>query len=181
MGKVLVQTAISLDGFMAGPNHEMDWVFGYDSPPPETIQSTIDCIGAVIGGRRGYEVSLRSERPETRRPYGGAWEGPIFLATHNPPHDEPDPLYRFVSGDIRPIVEDAKAAAAGRDVLVLGANVAAQCFDAGLVDELELLIVPVLLGDGIRLFAGSSERRELELLDLTRFGATVGMRYGVVK
>jgi dihydrofolate reductase len=181
MGNVLVQSAISLDGFIAGPNHEMDWVFGYDPPPAETIRETIDGIGAVVGGRRGYEVSATSEREETRRPFGGAWNGPIFLLTHNPPLDEPDPAYRFVSGDIRPIIADAIEAAGGKDVLVLGANVATQCFDAGLVDELELLVLPVLLGDGIRLFDAGANRTELQLLSSTTTGGTVSMRYRVVK
>jgi dihydrofolate reductase len=181
MATVLVQTAASLDGFIAGPNHEMDWVFEYDPPPAEATQAVIDGIGAVLGGRRGYEVSRRASRSETRRPFGGAWNGPIFILTHNPPDDEPDPAFRFVSGDIRDAVAAARDAAGSDRVLVLGADVARQCFEAGLVDELEILVLPVLLGDGIRLFDGGGRRIELEPIEITRSGRSVGMRYRVLK
>ena len=105
MAKVLAQTTMSLDGFIAGPTDEMDWVFDYAGDVPAAmIDEVIATTGAILGGRRGYEVGRRAERPETSRPFGGRWSGPIFVLTHSPPDDETDPAYTFVSGDVREAV-----------------------------------------------------------------------------
>src|ERR687887_325428 len=98
MAKVLAHTTMSLDGFIAGPNHEMDWVFEHAGDVPSAlVDQVIATTGAILGGRRGYEVGRRAERPETSRPFGGRWTGPIFILTHSPPGDETDPAYTFLS------------------------------------------------------------------------------------
>ena len=112
MAKVLAATTMSLDGFIAGPNDEMDWVFEHAADVPAAlVDELIATTGAILGGRRGYEVGRRAERPETSGPFGGRWSGPIFILTHTPPDDETDPAYTFVSGDVRGAVARALAAA----------------------------------------------------------------------
>jgi dihydrofolate reductase len=174
---------MSLDGFMAGPDDEMDWVFDYAGDiPGDAVQELIDSTGAILAGRGSYNVGRRSTRPETRKPFGGRWSGPQFVLAHDPPDDEEDESITFVSDDIRTAVATALEAAAGRNLLIFGANVANQCLDEGLVDDILIYLLPVLLGDGVRLFdAGSSRRAELEPVDITRWGRVANLRYRVVK
>src|SRR5919201_4401362 len=149
MAKGLAHSTMSLDGFNAGPNDEMDLVFEYAADVPAAlVDEVIATTGAILGGRRGYEVGRRSQRPETSKPFGGRWSGPIFILTHRPPDDETDPAYSFLSGDIRRAVATALAAARGRKLLVLGANVVDQCLREGLIDEILIHLLPILLGDG---------------------------------
>ena len=84
--------------------------------------------GAVLAGRRVYEVGRRVQRPEARGLFDGRWRGPHFILTHAPPTDETDPSYSFLSSDVRDAAATALTAAGGRDVLVLvlGANVVNQ-------------------------------------------------------
>jgi dihydrofolate reductase len=180
--QVLVHTTMSLDGFIAGPNDEMDWVFEHAADVPAgLIDEVIATTGAILGGRRGYEVGRRAERPETSKPFGGRWSGPIFILTHRPPEDERDPAYTFVSGDVRDAVTQALEAARGRNVLVLGADVVGQCLREGLVDEILILLLPVLLGDGVRLFDAPGAEVRLDGLDASASGQVVNLRYRAVR
>ena len=77
------------------------------------------------------------------------FSGPFFVLTHEPP-DPPDPGVTFPSGDIGEVVATALDAAGGKNLEILGADVAGQCLRRGLVDEILVYVVPVLLGDGIR-------------------------------
>jgi dihydrofolate reductase len=174
---VIAQTAISLDGFVAGPNHEMDWVFEHQLPPDAGIvEDAIANFGAILTGRNSYDVGRRSERAETSGAYGGRWQGPEFVLTHDPPDD--DPSTTFLSGDIAAAVARAREAAGGRSVLVLGATVAREVLYAGLLDELHLLVLPVLLGDGIALFE-RGPRVDLETIEIKPLGAATSLRYRV--
>ena len=122
MGIVRVSTALSLDGYMAGPNHEMDWVFDHaGDASPELIQELIDTTGAILSGRGSYDVGRGSTRQETSGPFGGRWSGPQFVLMHDPPDDEQDESITFLSGDIRDAVATAREAAGERNVLILGA------------------------------------------------------------
>src|SRR5437764_14704608 len=163
MADVLAHTTMSLDGFIAGANDEVDWVFEHAADVPAAlIDEVIATTGAILGGRRGYEVGRRAERPETSRPFGGRWSGPIFILTHRPPDDQGDPAYTFLSGDVREAVATALAAAQGKNLLVLGANVVGQCLRAGLIDEILILLLPVLLGEGVRLFGEPGVSADLQ-------------------
>jgi dihydrofolate reductase len=180
MATVLAHTTMSLDGFTAGPNDEMDWVFEHAGDVPAAlVDEVIATTGAILGGRRGYEVGRRAERTETSRPFGGRWSGPIFVLTHEPPADEPDPAYTFLSGDVREALDTALAAAGGRNLLVLGANVVGQCLRAGLLDEVLIHVLPVLLGDGVRLFEERGVAAGLDVVDVSRSGQVVNLRYRV--
>jgi dihydrofolate reductase len=83
---------------------------------------------------------------------GGAWSGPQYVITHNAPKDEEDASIKFLSGDIHGAVGVARDAAGGKNVMVMGANIARQCIQAGLMDEIRVHPAPVLLGDGVRFF-----------------------------
>jgi dihydrofolate reductase len=180
MAKVLAHTTMSLDGFIAGPNDEMDWIFEYaDDAPSALVDEVIATTGAILAGRRGYEVGRRAERPETSKRFGGRWSGPIIVLTHSPPGDETDPAYTFVSGDIREAVANALDAAGGGKLLVLGASVVGQCLHEGLLDEVLIHLLPVFLGEGVRLFGEPGVAARLEIVDASASGQAVNLRYRV--
>ena len=151
MGKVLWHTMMSLDGFIAGPNDDMQWALAVDDGPGHTIDEVVRSTGALLVGRRTQDVEDR-EQPGF---YGGAFRGPFFVLRHDPPSEPPvvkGVTGRFLDVGIEQAVKAAEAAAEGGDVVVLGANVAKQCLEAGLLDEILVHVAPVLLGDGVRLF-----------------------------
>ena len=151
MGKVRWHTTMSLDGFTAGPNDDMQWVFGFDDGAGETVDEVVRSTGALLVGRRTQDVEDRLQPGF----YGGAFRGPFFVLRHDPPSERPavkGVTGRFLDIDIGEAVTVAKEAAEGSDVVVLGANVARQCLEAGLLDEIIVHVAPVLLGNGIRLF-----------------------------
>ncbi len=181
MGIVRVSTTMSLDGYIAGAGGDMDWVFEYGSDVPgDLIQEVIDSTGAILAGRGSYDVGRRSTRPETSKPFGGRWNGPQYVLTHDPPDDERDPSITFISGDIRTAVTTALEAADGRDLLILGADVANQALDEGLVDDILIFLMPLILGDGVRLFGADGRSRiDLEPIAITPSGRLAILHYRV--
>jgi dihydrofolate reductase len=177
MAKVVWHVTMSLDGFIAGPGGSMDWMLGFGDEDDE-VNELIKSIGAVLAGRGTYDVGAVQEKPEFRKPYGGAFKGPVFVLTHKPPRD---PDVTFLSGDIRAAVEKAAEAAGDKYVVVFGADVARQCIEAGLVDEVMIHIVPVLLGDGVRLFSRKGgDAIHLELAHESRNRQVINLRFSVV-
>ena len=182
MAKVLAGITTSVDGYVAGPDDVAGkglgeggerlhyWVFGgpwtYDAEPTGEpagedaawLAETVTRIGAVVGGRWTYEAAGH---------WGGEnpWGLPVFIVTHRP-EDEPEGgAFTFVSG-VDEAVQRAADAAGEKDVLVMGgADVIRQALEAGLVDELTIIIAPVVLGAGKRLFEGFTRS-----LDLTHLG-----------
>ena len=162
MSSVIWHVTMSLDGFIAGPDDSMDWVFGQwtdDTGEPRDIRvdkssmadEIVHTTGAILAGRRWYEIAT-SRLNGVEGIYGGAWKGPVFVLTHRPPKSEHHPAVSFVSKDVRDAVATARDAAQGRNVVLFGASIPQQCLRAGVLDELIIHLVPVLLGDGIRLF-----------------------------
>jgi dihydrofolate reductase len=141
---------MSVDGFIAGPNGDMSWLADYVGPDP-TVDELIPQVGALLVGRRSYEGDdpLKGQEGEGEA-FGGGWDGPQFVLTHNPPAD-PVPGVTFVT-DFDSAVDEAAAAAGDKYVNVIGADVAAQCLRAGVLDEVLVFIAPVMLGEGTRLF-----------------------------
>jgi dihydrofolate reductase len=175
VSEVRWHVTMSLDGFIAGPDHEVDWVFDYfaDEENP-LIAEVIEATGALIVGRRTYEVEDR----QRGRFYGGAWSGPFFVLTHEPPDTVPDWMTgTFIDEDIDAAVARAKGAAGGKDVGILGANVAHQCIERGLLDDIVVHLAPILLGDGIRLAPG--RRVPLETVGVARSGPLADLRFRV--
>lgn len=151
MGKLLWHTMMSLDGFIAGPNGDMSWVFGTAAGSRQTVDAVLASTGALLVGRRTQDVEDRLQPGF----YGGAFRGPFFVLRHDPPPEPPvvkGVTGRFLDVGIDEAVTIAKAAADGRDVVVLGASIARQCLEAGLLDEVIIHVAPVLVGDGVRLF-----------------------------
>jgi dihydrofolate reductase len=172
-GKVVVNRSMSLDGFVAGPDHAMDWVLEYATQYafPEVVQAT----GAMLAGRGTYEVARRMSPEDTD--YDG---GPLFVLTHRPP-DEPEPGVTFLTCDLGEAVATAHAAARGRNLEILGADLAGQCLRRGLVDEVLVYVLPVLLGDGVRFSPGGLGRIDLEPLGTSRSGPVTMLRFRVRK
>jgi hypothetical protein len=135
------------------------------------------------GGSRGFvtadELETKRHSPHEPQPFGGGWSGPQFVLTHHPP-DTPVPGVTFV-GDLGRGLAAARAAAGDRYVNVIGASVARQCLESGELDEILVLIAPVLLGDGVRLFdhpGGTNVR--LERLSLTHAPNATNLWFRVV-
>lgn len=102
---------------------------------------------------------------------------PVFVLTHHPPQD--DPSVKFLSGNIRKAVETA--AAVDKYVVILGADVARQCIEAGLVDELLIHVVPILLGDGIHFFSRKgADEVHLELVSVSRAVQVTNLRFAYI-
>jgi dihydrofolate reductase len=179
-GKVVVNRAMSLDGFVAGPDDSMDWVFDYATP--DQVPDVMAATGAMLCGRRTYDVGQRDAGKLSGDAYGGLWNGPVFVLTHRPPPVPPDDQHTFVSGDVTAAVATAKAAAGDKDLEVLGSDVTGQCLQAGLVDEIFVLVLPVLLGRGTPLVTGAGlDRVNLAPVSAVTSGAVTAMRFRVVE
>jgi dihydrofolate reductase len=144
-GKVLWHFLTTLDGFVAGPNHEMDWMTG-TWIRPGLHREYIETTGAVLGGRGGWDVINEN------RPYGGAWQGPIFVLTHHPEDATPAEGVTFLDCGPAEAVRIALQAANGKNVEVFSPTIGRQLLELGLIDEIDLHIAPILLGEGIRLY-----------------------------
>ena len=145
-GKVLWHFTMSLDGFVAGPGHAMDWMTGF-SFRPGLVEEYVATTGAVLGGRDGFDAF-----PDAGSVYGGAWQGPVFVLTHHPDDAPPAPGVTFLDCDVAEAVRIGLEAAGGKNLEVLSPTIGRQLLERGLLDEIDLHIVPVLLGDGIRLY-----------------------------
>ena len=177
-GKVIWHVTMTLDGFIAGPDHAMDWA--YDSGgSSEIADSIVQFTGALVVGRHSYEVEDRDRRGF----YGGEFTGPFFVVTHSPPATVPDWMTgTFVSDGIGDAVARAQAAAGEKNVVVLGADIARQCLENGLLDEVVVSLVPALLGDGVRLFQSPGGRWiELEPIEVLPSERLTEFRFRVVK
>jgi dihydrofolate reductase len=177
---ILVHVAMSLDGFIAGPGHDMSWTGGaeYDTSSPladEIARST----GVVLAGRGWYEVASADEGGAVAGIYGGAWSGPVLVLTHRPEELASDAAVEAVS-DLETALARAEELAGGRAVNILGANIARQVLALGRLDELIVQIVPVVLGAGVRLFGEApTPRAKLERTHLGASGALTEVRFRV--
>jgi dihydrofolate reductase len=199
MSATVLYMSMSLDGFIAGPNETRDhglgdgglrlhdWVFAGADPDQETITRPPGVNGQVFGEfmSTGAVVAGRG----TVEP-AGYWRGdhhdgvPIFILSRNEAPEEAQrwPSITFVD-DAGTVMARAKEAAGGKDVLVHGAGVARLALAARALDELELSVVPVLFGQGRRLFDGlPAAQIELERTRVLEGEAGVThLRYRVVR
>ena len=181
MSKVIFHTMVSADGFTAGPDDDMSWVFDFENDfESRTVDEVVASTGALLVGRRTQDVEDRL-KPGF---YGGAFRGPFFTLRHDPPSDPPvvkGMTGRFLDAPIEEAVRIAKEAADEGNVVVLGANVARQCIEAGLLDEIIVHVAPVLLGGGVRLFQGhGAEPVKLKRVASLQEGQTTVLRYELV-
>jgi dihydrofolate reductase len=209
MAKVIVALTVSLDGFIADANdgvlddagaHLFDWYFDGDTPirhyqeaaargvsvPPfqlskasaEVFEELIEAGGAVVSGRRTYDIT-------------NGWAGngplpglPLFVVTHHVPEHVPqgESRYTFVTDGVPSAIEQAKAAAGDRYVSLMGASAVQECLRLGLLDEVQLHLVPLLLGTGVRLFDHlGSDRIKLEKVRVVDAPGVTHLRFRVVR
>jgi dihydrofolate reductase len=188
MGKIVLDMAVSsLDGFVAGPDGEPgglhDWFFppsgSREAADAAIIEESIEKTGAILMGRRTYD--LGSEVGGfAGTPYGVEH----FVLTHEPPERAAEGAsFTFVTEGIGGAIERARASAGDRNVVVGGgASVARQCMEAGLLDEINLHLAPVLLGGGARLFVGSGARKtRLERTGVVESPHATHLRFRILK
>ncbi|XPP27742.1 MAG: dihydrofolate reductase family protein [Leucobacter sp.] len=166
-------TASSLDGFIATEEHSLDWLFkqDFDLEGPMAYPAFIEGIGALVMGASTYEWLLAHQDT-------WEYEQPTWVFTHRELPTPEGADIRFAAGDVRQIHAEIEAAAAGRDVWVVGGgDLAGQFADANLLDELWVQFAPVTLGAGRSLLPRSLD---LELLDTARNRDFVCARYRVI-
>ena len=170
-GKVLFHFLMSLDGFVAGPGHTMGFMEG-TTVRDGLHQEYIETTGAILTGRDGFDSAIGDARP-----YGGAWQGPIFVLTHHPEDARPSEGITFLGCPVEEAVRIGLEAAQGKNLEVFSPSIGRQLLALGLIDELDIHVAPVLLGDGIRLYDAPGG----EIVRLRRDGAdptrTVDLRY----
>lgn len=188
MGKVLLDMSISLDGFIAGVNGEdgglYTWYFApttqADDPNQQVIQELIASLGAIIMGKRTYGMGDDYDAAGGDDPYTAVR---VVLTHHlpaNAPHSK-TPTF-FVTEGIEQALAIAKEGAGERDIAIGGgANVAQQYLNAGLVDEIQLHLVPTILGRGIRLFENLTTPLELESIRVIEAQGVTHLLYRVLK
>ncbi len=195
MTKVSAGITMSVDGYIAGPDDGPEkglgeggerlhyWVFGgpwtYDSEArgeatgedAAWLEQAISRLGAVVGGRWTYEAARHwgDENP---------WDLPFFIVTHRPDEEPEDGAFIFVDG-VAEAIARAREAARDKDVSVMGgADVIRQALEAGLVEELTIIVAPVVLGGGKRLFEGFTTSLDLEHIGVrqSRFATFIDYR-----
>jgi dihydrofolate reductase len=168
MGEVIAHLAMSLDGFIADPDDGCDELFGFYGsgdvavklgagiPELHVSRKTADLLtaevgneGATVVGRRLYDLT-------------NGWNGhpggevPMVVVTHQPPRDWPrDGVPIFFESSVEAAVAKARDLAGDQDVSIAGATVTRGCLDAGLLDAIQVSLVPVILGHGIPWLAGT--------------------------
>jgi dihydrofolate reductase len=190
MSKSVLTMSMSLDGYITGPDdgpgqglgaggerlHE--WLGEFDGTargfdPPGASRSIFDelmATGAVVVGRKTFD-------------YAGHWGGdhhgvPIFVPTRGTPPAPQSDWVHYVTDGVESAMRQAKEAAGDSDVMVHGAGLAQSLLRAGVLDELEIHLVPVLLGGGRRLFG--DQRVELELTRVVEAPGVTHLRYRVM-
>ncbi|MET9159001.1 dihydrofolate reductase family protein [Streptomyces parvulus] len=202
---VTADLAITLDGYVAGPNVSrdnpggdgagriFDWIHtlaswrerqgmagGDENRDSELVREWFDATGAVVMGRTMYDLGEEfwGDNPPFRTP--------VFVLTHRPRPTlvkEGGTTFHFVTEGIHSALERARAAAGDRNVDIGGgADTVRQYLAAGLVDELQLHVVPVLLGGGLRLFEGLGDagRRDLEQVGAVETPLATHLKYRFV-
>ena len=193
MTRTIFDISMSLDGFVTASNVRPEdplgdggqrlhgWAFGEDERNRELLAEAVNFVGAVIAGRRTYDLSLPWWG--TDGPTGPA-RVPVFVVTHAKPQDAPEGgVYTFVTDGIERALEEAKAAAGDKDVAVMGgADIGQQYIRAGLVDEISIHLVPVLFGGGTRMLENlGSEHIQLETVEVIETPEATHLRYRVME
>lgn len=205
MTKVVADISMSLDGFVTGPDDSPEqglgaggerlheWVYelaawrqphglegGEDNRYSRLMQEAIQNVGALVMGRRMFD---HGEGPWGDNP---PFHKPVFVLTHRlqaPLVKEGGTTFTFVGDGIEDAIAQARASAGDKDVAIAGgADVIQQALRAGLLDEIEIHLVPVLMGDGVRLFGRSAEGPvELKLTRLVQSPDVTHMKFQVVR
>ena len=148
--KTQYYTASSLDGFIAGPNDSLDWLFPLGELAETSYPAFVKDVGALAMGSATYEWMLRhAVGPEAERPEPWPYQQPTWVFTSRTLPPVPGADIRFVRGDVRPVHRAMVEAAGGKNVwIVVGGELVGQFYDAGLLDELYVQVGSVTLGAG---------------------------------
>jgi dihydrofolate reductase len=205
MGKVKSDITMSLDGFIAGPNDSAKaglgeggerlhrWMYelatfherhgregGETGTDDQLLAEAFENVGAYVMGRRMFDLG---EGPWGDDP---PFHGPVFVVTHQGRQELPKEggtTFTFVSDGLESALDQARAAAGDGDVSIAGgANVIQQCLTGGLLDEIQVHVTPVLLGEGRRLFEDlGSEQIELEPTRVIESPEVTHLKYRVAR
>ena len=153
MGIVNAGLALSLDGFIHDRNGSVELLYPKfeEFSTSDVLKQTIETTGAVAMGRHTYDMGQGDYT-------GYEFQVPLFILTHHVPDTVAEGgnenlSFNFVTDGIESLIHQAKNVAGDKDVMIVGgANIIQKCLKAGLIDQLQVGIMPVLLGDGLRLF-----------------------------
>ena len=203
MGRVVFDITTSLDGFIAGPNdgpeHPLgeggeklhEWVYGLVSwrephgleggetgRDSEVLDEAMRNVGAIVLGKRMFDLAKGwGDNPP--------FHAPVFVLTHearDPLAKEGGTTFTFVTDGIESALEQARAAAGDKDVAIAGgANTIQQFLRAGLIDELQIHVAPLLLGGGVRLFEDAPADLKLETTRVLESPHVTHLKFRVVK
>ena len=170
--KTQYYTAASLDGFIATTDHSLDWLFPLGNIEDTSYPSFIREVGAIAMGSHTYEWILRHHlNPEASRPQAWAYSQPTWVFSSRSLSGVPGADVRFVEGDVRPVHREMFAAAAGRNVWIVGGgDLAGQFHDHGLLDELFVQVGSVTLGAGKPLLPRTITNPPLRLVSARAVG-----------
>jgi dihydrofolate reductase len=183
MEKVLFGMTMSVDGFLSDRNGGIGRLYPDldELRKSEMLQEEIATTGAVVMGRHAYDMAGGNLT-------GYEFQVPIFVLTHRVPEtavkgENGKLVVKFVIDGIESAIKLAKSAAGDQYVTVIGgANTGQQLINAGLIDEIQIGIVPVLLGAGLRLFEQTGLREiDLEMIRVFESSGRIDIRYRVVK
>lgn len=170
--KTQYYTASSLDGFIADPNHSLDWLFPLGDIAETSYPSFILNVGALAMGSSTYEWMLRHVvGPEAERPEPWPYQQPTWVFTSRTLPSVAGADIRFARGDVRPVHREMVEAAAGKNVWIVGGgDLAGQFYDAGLLDELFVQVGSVTLGAGKPLLPRTITNPPLRLVSVRAVG-----------
>lgn len=196
MGNVGIGFSMSLDGFVAGPNDEVDRVFQWyfmgetdhtvtsgneefkmSAGGAELIEEAGKTTGVLVTGRRTFDIA---------KAWGGKhpMDVPVVVVTHRIPQEwvKDGSPFTFVPEGVERAMEEARKIAGDKDIAVGAPSIAQQCLKAGLIDEIQIDLVPVLLGNGIRLFDHLGDAAiELECTSVTQGPGVIHLNFRVIK
>jgi dihydrofolate reductase len=189
MTKLIADMSMSLDGRVADTGDDISrltrWFFDGDTEvapgapfktsenSAQLLREALGSVGAIIGGRRYFDLAAGWGG---RHPMGV----PVYILTHEPPADWPaDSTIHFVTDGLESAVAQAREAAGGRDIGVATPGAVRQCLDAGLLDELQVNLIPVVLGKGVPFFDGIAREVSLEGPQVIEGMGVTHLRYRV--
>lgn len=170
--KTQYYTASSLDGFIAGPDDSLEWLFPLGDIEETSYPTFIRDVGAIAMGSATYEWLLRHVvHSEAEPPQPWPYSQPVWVFTSRALASVPGADIRFVRGDVRPVHQAMATAAAGKNIWIVGGgDLAGQFHDAGLLDELYVQIGSVTLGAGKPLLPRAITRPPLRLVSVRAVG-----------
>ena len=179
MRKVVLDMSMSLDGFVNGPNGEdgglHDWYFSPSGDGPKILDELSQDIGAMVLGKRTFGI-----QPDG---FDTPYKVPHFVLTHEPQVnvERDGARFTFVTDGVENALAQAKAAAGDKDVCIAGgASTAQQFLNAGLVNEVQLHLVPVFFGGGLRLF-GTGKETPLEKVRVLESSGVTHLKFRVLR